>query len=98
MPLDFATNLDEAIEAAHLPALMTALVHLTGNTHHLKPQSRPAYVAMDRNNIGVPEEEQKIMRAFAKGVISDYLEGRIEPIADLAQEAIRPMMDFITGV
>ncbi len=98
MPLDFATNLDEAIEAAHLPALMTALVHLTGNTHHLKPEWRPVYVPMDRNNIGIPDEEQAIMRAFAKGVISDYLEGRRQPIGDLASEAIRPMMDYVTGV
>ncbi len=98
MPLDYATNLDEAIEAAHLPALMTALVHLTGNTHHLKPEWRPAYQPMDRNDIGVPEEEQAIMRAFAKGVITDYLEGRRQPIGDMASEAIRPMMDYLTGV
>jgi len=98
MPLDYATNLDEAIEAAHLPALMTALVHLTGNTHHLKPEWRPAYQPMDRNNIGVPDEEQAIMRAFAKGVITDYLEGRRQPVGDLASEAIRPMMDYVTGV
>ncbi|HWA61145.1 MAG TPA: NAD(P)/FAD-dependent oxidoreductase [Caulobacteraceae bacterium] len=98
MPLDFATNLDEAIDAAHLPALMTALVHLTGNTHHLKPEWRPQYQPLDRNNIGVPDEEQAIMRAFAKGVITDFLEGRREPIGDLASEAIRPMMDYITGV
>ncbi|MBS0410628.1 MAG: NAD(P)/FAD-dependent oxidoreductase [Proteobacteria bacterium] len=98
MPLDTAINLDEAIEAAHLPSLMTALVHLTGNTHHLKPEWRPAYQPMDRNDIGVPDEEQAIMRAFAKGVITDYLEGRREPIGDLAIEALRPMMDFITGV
>ena len=98
MALDIAADLDEAIEAAHLPALMTALVHLTGNTHHLKPEWRPSYVAMDRNNIGVPEEEQAIMRAFAKGVITDYLEGRREPIGDLSTEALRPMMDYITGV
>ncbi len=98
MPLDFTGNLDEAIAAAHLPALMVALVHLTGNTHHLKPEWRPSYVPMDRNNIGVPDEEQAIMRAFAKGVITDYLEGRREPVGDLAIEALRPMMDFVTGV
>ena len=43
MPLDYATDLDAAIADAHLPTLMTALVHLTGNTHHLQPEWRPQF-------------------------------------------------------
>jgi 4-hydroxyacetophenone monooxygenase len=93
-----AKTLDSALEAAHLPALMTALVHLTGDDGHLKPEWRPSYAFMARADIGVAEDEQAKMRAFARRVIEDYQAGRRTVIADLPKATIRRMMDFVTGV
>jgi 4-hydroxyacetophenone monooxygenase len=90
-------TIDDALDAAHLPALMTALVHLTGNADHLKPEWRPNYTFMARADIGVSADEQVEMRAFARGVIKDYLAGG-EVVADLPPPTIRRMMDYVTGV
>jgi 4-hydroxyacetophenone monooxygenase len=98
MALDFGGNIDQAIADSHLPALMCAIVHLTGNADHLKPEWRPSYTPMQRDDIGVSTDEQAKMRAFAKGVVEDYLAGRRKPVAELPLPTIRRMMDFVTGV
>ena len=98
MALDFGGNIDQAIADSHLPALMCALVHLTGNADHLTAEWRPSYTPMQRADIGVPEAEQEKMRAFAKGLIENYLAGRVKPVAELPVPVIRRMMDYVTGV
>src|SRR5260221_4629028 len=98
MPLDFSENIDQAIADCHLPALMCALVHLTGSADHLKPQWPPTYPPMQRDEIGMSEEEQANMRAFAKVVVEDCLAGRLKPVAELPLSTIRRMMAFVTGV
>ena len=35
--------IDEALKEAHIPSLMMALVHLTGDASHLKDDRKPVY-------------------------------------------------------
>lgn len=90
-------TLDEALETAHLPALVMSLVHLTGDDRYLRPEWRPVYNPLDRNEIGVSAEEQAKIRAAARELLSGYLKGDVKPKTDLPADLVRRMIDFITG-
>ncbi|HEY9216701.1 MAG TPA: NAD(P)/FAD-dependent oxidoreductase [Phenylobacterium sp.] len=90
-------QLDEALEVAHLPALLLCLVHITGDAGWLKPEWRPTYTPFARGDSGVSAEEQARIRAAAKPVLQAWLSGehRLPPAPDPA--LVRKMMDFIVG-
>lgn len=90
-------KLDEALAAAHLPALVLSLVHLTGDETLLRPEWRPTYNKLDRNDIGVTAEEQANIRATAKDLIGRFLRGDLKPKATLGVETVREMMSFVAG-
>ncbi|WP_374570429.1 flavin-containing monooxygenase [Phenylobacterium sp.] len=90
-------TLDEALEAAHLPALVMSLVHLSGDDRYLRPEWRPQYDPLDRNQIGVSAEEQANIRAEARKLLQAYLDGEIKPKADLPLDLLRKMIDFFIG-
>ncbi|MFO1014266.1 MAG: hypothetical protein U1E50_10950 [Caulobacteraceae bacterium] len=94
---DRRAEIEAAIKDSHLPALMCAITHLTGNTDHLKPEWRPSYVPMSRE-IGVPEAEQAKMIVFAVDQIEAFLDGKVTPRDDLPESQVRQLMDYITGV
>src|SRR5258706_13716184 len=98
MPLDFGENIDQAIADCHLPALMCALVHLTGSADHLKPQWRPTYPPLQRDEIGVAEEGRANMRPFLNGVVRDYLARGREPLGGRPLDTDRRQRGVGTGV
>ena len=63
-------ELDRALEAAHLPALVAAMVHLTGDAGWLKPEWTPVYTPLSRGETGLSEEIQSDIRAKAKVAIT----------------------------
>ncbi|WP_309091851.1 hypothetical protein, partial [Phenylobacterium sp.] len=89
-------DLDEILKDAHLPALMAALVHVTGEDHWLRPQWAPTYNPFARGDIGVPEGEQAKMRAAAKAAIQAHLDERPE-LTDPSPALLRRMIDFVAG-
>ena len=72
-------ELDAALAAAHLPALVLSMVHLTGDPGWLKPEWRPTYTPLARGDIGVPEAEQARLRAAARPVIAAHLSSELKP-------------------
>jgi 4-hydroxyacetophenone monooxygenase len=90
-------TLAEAVAAAHLPALVLCLVHLTGDDRYLKPEWRPQYNPLDRNDIGVSPDEQTAIRAEAEALLSRHLKGELEVRQELPAELVRRMIDFIAG-
>ncbi|MFN3572688.1 MAG: flavin-containing monooxygenase [Phenylobacterium sp.] len=90
-------ELDAALAAAHLPALVLSMVHLTGDPGWLKPEWRPTYTPLARGDIGVPEAEQARLRAAARPVIAAHLSGELKPAPTPGPELVRQMMDFIAG-
>ena len=94
---DELAKLDEALAAAHLPALILSLVHLTDDDSLLRPEWRPTYNKMDRNDIGVAAEEENHIRATAKDIIGRYLKGELKPHAQLPGATVSQMMSFIAG-
>ena len=95
MNLDPA-ELKQALADAHLPSLMMALVHLTGDAGHLDGV-KPVYDFFGDGQGGIAPEKQAQIRELAERVITEFIEGRrpLPPPPD--QPTIRRMMDFISG-
>ena len=94
---DVPANLEEVLKDAHLPALLTALVHMTGDPEWLRAAWKPTYNPMQRGDTGIPEVEQFEIRKQAAVAIRRYLEGAplALPNPDLA--LLRRQMDFVAG-
>jgi len=90
-------DLDEALGAAHLPALVAALVHLTGDESLIARDRWPVYDFFGDSRLGgYSPERQAQIRAAAKAAIEAHLAGK--PLAPAPGEAVvRRMMDFIAG-
>ena len=88
---------DTALADAHLPALVCALVHITGDASLLKPEWRPRYTPFNRADIGVSDEEVANIHAAARRILGDY-QRKPYPLAPLPAQTVRKMMDFVTGV
>ncbi len=91
------SQLDAALESAHLPALCAAMVHLTGDKAWLRPEWAPAYDPLDRNQIGVSAEEQARLRAAAKAAIIAYLTGQAPMGPAPSPATIERMISFVAG-
>ncbi|MDB5418545.1 MAG: 4-hydroxyacetophenone monooxygenase [Phenylobacterium sp.] len=96
MPADTAM-LDEALAVAHLPALLAALVHVTGDASWLKPEWRPAYQPLSRGETGLGPEKDAEIRAATRAALVEFLAGdrQLPPAPDAA--TVRKMMDFVAG-
>jgi hypothetical protein len=46
-------DLDQALEVAHLPAPLAAMVHMTGDAGWLKPEWTPTYTPLSRGDPGL---------------------------------------------
>jgi len=70
---DAQMDLDTALEAAHLPALVAAMVHMTGDPGWLKPEWTPVYTPLSRGETGLSEAAQAEIRTRAKAAIEAFL-------------------------
>jgi len=91
-------EIEEALRDAHLPALCTALVQMTGDVETwLQPAWAPVYNPAVRTDIGIPEAEQVKIRAAAAKVIAEHLDGRPLQMPQPPTEILRRQMDFVAG-
>ena len=90
--------LETALNEAHLPALLMATVHLTGDASILTPELKPMYdFFSDSRTGGLSDANQEKIKNFARKAILDHFEGgRALPPAPSA-ETVRKMMDFVAG-
>jgi len=91
------STLDAALEAAHLPALLAALVQVTGDPEWLKPEWAPHYTPMVRNETGIPAAEQAKIRAAAKAAIAAFPPGSAPKLPTPSRTVLLRMMDFVAG-
>jgi len=89
--------IDDALEAAHLPALVAAIASITGDSGWLKAEWRPAYNPLVPAEIGVTPEEQAKIKAAAHKVIADLLFGKLKPAGAPSSALIRQLMNFVIG-
>jgi len=89
-------RIDRALSEAHIPSLMMALVHLTGDASFLTPDMKPVYDFFGDGQGGLSDEKQQWVRDAAKKALLDLDAGKKLPPPPDA-ETIRKMMDFIAG-
>ncbi|HEY1962099.1 MAG TPA: NAD(P)/FAD-dependent oxidoreductase [Rhizomicrobium sp.] len=89
-------EVDGALKEAHIPSLMAALVHLTGDTRLLTDENKPVYDFFGDGQGNIKPEVQEQVRAAVRQGYLDYARGKkLPPPPD--QETIRKMMDFVAG-
>jgi 4-hydroxyacetophenone monooxygenase len=94
---DLDRQLDEALKEAHLPALVVAMVQVTGDDSWLRPEWTPTYTPMARNDPGLSESVQADIRARAKAALL-ALGPDAKPKLRVPDTALlRRMMDFVAG-
>ncbi|MFN3584668.1 NAD(P)-binding domain-containing protein [Phenylobacterium sp.] len=94
---DARADLDEILKDAHLPALMAALVHMTGDTGWIRAEWAPTYNPFERTDIGLSEEVQARIKQEAKAAIQAHLDGRPVQLREPDAGTLRRMIDFVAG-
>src|SRR5690348_15590727 len=89
-------QIDDALKEAHIPSLMAALVHLTGDSSLLTDENKPVYDFFGDGQGNIKPEVQEQVRAAVKEGYIDYARGKPLPPPP-SQEIIRKMMDFVAG-
>lgn len=92
-----AALLDQALQEAHLPALIAALAQVTGDPDWLRPEWTPTYVPLSRDDIGVSEDEKAKIREKARAAIQALLAGGEVKRAPPEPALLRRLMDFVAG-
>src|SRR5690606_7362782 len=88
-------RIEAALTEAHVPSLICALVHLTGDTG-LLTGNRPTYDFFGDGQGNLPPASQDEVRRRATEAISGHLAGApLPPPPDAA--TVRRMMDFTAG-
>ncbi len=95
-----SSMIDRALAEAHLPALLMALIHMTGDTGWLSPEWRASYTPMaDATNTragGYTPAMAAELRARAKAAIEAHMEGAaLAPIP--SPDVIARMMNSVAG-
>ncbi|WP_372786993.1 NAD(P)-binding protein, partial [Phenylobacterium sp.] len=95
---DADTDLDHALEAAHLPALIMAMVHMTGDASWLRPEWTPVYTPLSPpGDTGLSEAAKTEIRAKAKGAIQANVAAGSLKMPSPDTPTLRKMMDFVAG-
>jgi 4-hydroxyacetophenone monooxygenase len=94
-----AAELDAGVDAANVPTLLMALVHLTGDRRWLASRYRPERPRGlgDDDTGGLSEGIQDEIRAAAREVLASYLAAGAPPISELPAEDLVQMMSFFVG-
>ena len=92
-----AAAVEAALAEAHIPSLLLALIHLTGDTTHLDSSPLPVYEMWGDGQGGLPADLQARVREEAKWAIARYLERKTLPPAPDAA-TVRRMMEIGNNV
>src|SRR5262245_24136942 len=95
---DAPPNLEEILKDAHLPALLDALVHMTGEPDKwLRPEWTPVYNPLSRGDTGYSAETEATIRSLAAEAIGAHLAGKPLAMRAPPTDVIRRQMDFVAG-
>ena len=93
---------DEAIEAAleqaHVPSLINALVHLTGDVSLIQGDERPASLLFGDPQGGLSAENQAMVRNRALQALKDHRDAGFPTLPPPSPALVKKMVDYITGV
>ena len=93
---------DEAIEAAlaeaHVPSLINALVHLTGDESLVRGEEKPTSQLFGDPQGGISPEQQAVLRQRALVALKAHRDAGFPDLPAPRPELVKEMVDFITGV
>lgn len=90
-------SLKLAIAEAHLPSLIAALVHITGDTSLTEGDIKPVYDFFGDGQGGLSEAQRARVQAHAFDAIKALRAGNKPKAAHLPIERVRRLMNFVAG-
>jgi len=86
-----------ALESASIPALMAAIVHLTGDTRILEGPIRPGRAMLGDSTGSLSDEQKAEVRKRALDALVAYRDGGCRLPAPPSRETVHEMMSFVVG-
>src|SRR5580698_4548531 len=96
LPTDDAT-ITAAVTEAHLPSLIAALVHLTGDTSLITGDIKPIYDFFGDGQGGLTDAQKTRVQTTAFDAIKTFLSKGRPKSAPLSMDTVRRMMNFVAG-
>jgi 4-hydroxyacetophenone monooxygenase len=90
-------TLRDALEAAHIPSLMSALVHLTGDIDIVRGEIRPTSTLFADPQGGIGPDDQATIRALAFDLLRTYRDGESELPEQPSLAEVQELSSFIIG-
>ncbi|MBS0469614.1 MAG: FAD-dependent oxidoreductase [Proteobacteria bacterium] len=88
--------LKAAIEEAHLPSLIAALVHITGDAGLISGDIKPVYDFFGDGQGGLTDEQRAATKARALAALKGLRDGKIKPVP-LSSDTVHKIMSFVAG-
>jgi len=94
-----ATNeqIDTALQDAHLPALLPALAHLTGDLSLLRPHLRPDPLLAAQEQAGLTPEQQNEIRSLATSALVAFRDSGGVRTFEASTQDLETLMSFTVG-
>jgi len=86
-----------ALQEAHVPTLLAALVHLTGDATLIRGDIRPTQEFFGDPQGGISEQDQERVRAMALDVLRTYRDGGCPRPLTPGDATVQEMVNFMTG-
>jgi 4-hydroxyacetophenone monooxygenase len=90
-------TLHDALDAAHIPSLMCALVHLTGDMSHVRGTIRPTSTLFADPQGGISAEDQATVRELAFDLLRAFRDAGSRLPAPPTADEVGEMSSFIIG-
>ena len=90
--------IEAALEEAHVPSLVNALVHLTGDASAIRGDVRPSSQLFGDPQGGITPEQQADIRGRALKALKAHRDAGFPDLPPPAPEMVKEMVDFITGL
>ncbi len=90
-------QLQQALSLANIPALMTAIMHVTNSCSHLRGEVKPIVIPLAEEEDGLSEEARQIARDQAFEILSAYRDAGCPELAVPDDAMVEEAMHFITG-
>jgi len=90
-------DVDAALAEAHIPSLLMALVHLTGDLSLLTPERRPEVATTISEEKVLPAEEQAEIRRLAHEKLTAWIDGGRPPVPDIGMDGLERMIRYLIG-
>jgi 4-hydroxyacetophenone monooxygenase len=94
---DDDATIKRALEEAHLPSLIAALVHITGDASQIRGDIKPVYDFFGDGQGSLTPEQRQHTKTQALAALKAFAAGGSKMPAPPKGDVIRELMDFVAG-